>query len=282
MVPSIRRRPHECSSSQFPAQAAWGKGISVPLLVESKLLALGNPPNSRKQGVLCGVGRTIALKRFRSALLSTFLPSPWQQARRGGIWLLGNSYSCKDNSKLWLQISLFPREETEYSSRKKKKKSLSGARRRKWQLLSHQGLFVVTVCTLPGPTLWLPAPFAALMDLFAKHQGASMITDATAFQIEQVYPWGYKDWCGHREFSKSMPDPQLPTHAFLKSTAQTGHLYSRYHSVHGALLSYLPSHKFPSPLLKKWNKIRKPKFLPTEYLTEAGRILRQIPKIPNL
>lgn len=126
MVPSIRRRPHECSSSQFPAQAAWGKGISVPLLVESKLLALGNPPNSWKQGVLCGVGRTIALKRFRSALLSTFLPSPWQQARRGGIWLLGNSYSCKDNSKLWLQISLFPREETEYSSRKKKKKACLG------------------------------------------------------------------------------------------------------------------------------------------------------------
>lgn len=122
MVPSIRRRPHECSSFQFPAQAAWGKGTCVPLIIESKLLALGNPPNSPKQGVLCGVGRTIALKRFRSELLSTFLPSPWQQARRGGIWLLGNSYSCKDNSKLWLQISLFPWEETEYSSRKKKKK----------------------------------------------------------------------------------------------------------------------------------------------------------------
>lgn len=77
-----------------------GKETKVPLLTDPELLALGNPPDSQKQGVLCGVGRTIAFKRFRSTLLYTFLPSPWQQARRGGIWLLGNSYSCKDNSKL--------------------------------------------------------------------------------------------------------------------------------------------------------------------------------------
>lgn len=60
-----------------------GKETKVPLLTDPELLALGNPPDSQKQGVLCGVGRTIAFKRFRSTLLYTFLPSPWQQARRG-------------------------------------------------------------------------------------------------------------------------------------------------------------------------------------------------------
>ena len=119
MVASVRRHPHECTSSQFPAWTARGKGTSVPLLIKTELLALGNSAKSPEQGDLCGVGRTTAFKRFRSAPPSTFLPSPWQQARRGGIWLLGNSYSCKDDSKLWLQISLFPREETEYTSRKK-------------------------------------------------------------------------------------------------------------------------------------------------------------------
>lgn len=75
----------------------------------------------------------------------------------------------------------------EYSCREK---SLSGDRGRKWQLLSHQGLSVVTVSTLPIPTLWPPAPFAALTYLFPKHQSVSVITDAIAFRMEQVYPGG--------------------------------------------------------------------------------------------
>lgn len=64
------------------------KKTKVPLLTDPELLALGNPPNSQKQEVLCGVGRTIAFKRLRSTILYTFLPSPWQQARRRGIWFL--------------------------------------------------------------------------------------------------------------------------------------------------------------------------------------------------
>lgn len=212
MVPSVRRCPHECSSSQFPAWAAQGKGTTVPLLAEPKLLALGNPPKSPKQGGLRGVGRTIAFKRFRSALLYTFLPSPWQQARRWGIWLLGNCYSCKDNSKLWLQISLFPREETKYSSRKK---ACLGTGEKSGNC-SPIGVFLLSLfpSSQPLPSgcqlrLLLWQSICQASRCLCGHR-CSSLHNGTGVLL------GYKDLCGHGELNESMPDPQRSYPCFPK------------------------------------------------------------------
>lgn len=61
-------------------------------------------------------------KLLRGSQVRSSLPfSPLLGNKQGeGILLLSNSYSCKDNSKLRLQISLFPREE------RKKKKNWAG------------------------------------------------------------------------------------------------------------------------------------------------------------
>lgn len=58
------------------------------------------------------------------------------------------------------------------------------------------GSFCCHCFILPAPTLWLPAPLAALTNLFAKHQGVSVVTDAAVFIMEQVYFWGTKTYVG--------------------------------------------------------------------------------------
>lgn len=212
MVPSVRRCPHECSSSQFPAWAAQGKGTKVPLLAEPKLLALGNPPKSPKQGGLCGVGRTIAFKRFRSALLYTFLPSPWQQAGRWGIWLLGNCYSCKDNSKLWLQISLFPGEETKYSSTKKP----VWGQEKKVAIALQSGSFCCHCFHPPSPYPLAASSICCFDKSICQASRCLCGHRCSSLHNGTGVPLGYKDLCGHGELNVSMPEPRLSYPCFPK------------------------------------------------------------------
>lgn len=48
----------------------------------------------------------------------------------------------------------------------------------------------------PSPYPLAAAPSAALTNLFARHQGVSVLTDAAVFVMEQVYLWGTKTYVG--------------------------------------------------------------------------------------
>ena len=198
---------------------------------------MGNPAESPEPGVLCAVRRTIAFKRFRSALLSTFLPSPWQQAKRGGLLLLGNRYSCKDDSKPWLQISLFLREETEHTSKKKKKVCL-GTREESGNCFCIRVFLPLFEPSLTPP---LAAGSTCCFNIYLPSNKGSLWSQTQLFsECNRCIPGGRKTYVSTNGYKNQCLIPSFQTHAFWQFTTLTEHLYTKHHPACDAALSHSP------------------------------------------